>query len=74
MAEYADRARRNFLDSQLGRVEKVLFETGNKDEMYEGYTPNYTLVYAKADKGIVNKIADVRLISVVEDHIIGEII
>ena len=74
MAEYADRARRNFLDSQLGRVEKVLFETGNKDGMYEGYTPNYTLVYAKADKGIVNKIADVRLISVVEDHIIGEII
>ena len=48
--------------------------TGNKDGMYEGYTPNYTLVYAKADESIVNKIADVRLISVVEDHIIGEII
>lgn len=73
MAEYADRARQAFLRTQIGRTEKVLIETSNKNGMYEGYTPNYTLVHVKADESYVNKIVNVRLAEIEDDHIIGEI-
>lgn len=73
MAQYAERARDAFLQTQKGRTEKVLIETRNKNGMYEGYTPNYTLVYLKADESFVNKIVDVRLTEVSGDHMIGEL-
>ncbi len=73
MAEYAERSRQAFLRTQVGRIEKVLIETRNKNGMYEGYTPNYTLVHVKADESYVNKIVNVRLAEIEDDHIIGEI-
>lgn len=74
MAQYAERARLAFLEKQLGRTEKVLIETRSKNGRYEGYTPNYTLVHITADESYVNKIVDVKLLYIEEDHIIGEII
>ena len=74
MAEYAARARDGFLKKQLGRVEKVLIETRNKNGLYEGYTMNYTLVYLSADESLVNTVVDVRLDRIEGDHIIGTIV
>lgn len=71
MAAVAKKTTKAFLDSQLGRVEKVLIETRNKDGFYEGYTPNYTPVFVKAENDRVGEIVDVELISVEGDHCIG---
>ena len=73
MAAAAKKTTKAFLSSQLGRVEKVLIETRNKDGYYEGYTPNYTPVFVKAENDRVGEIVDVRLISVEGDHCIGVI-
>lgn len=73
MAEYAERARKRFLEAQLGRIEKVLLEARNKNGLYEGYTPNYTQVFVEADESLVNKVADVELKTIEGDHIIGEL-
>ncbi len=72
MAQYADRAKHDFLEKQIGRIEKVLIETRNKNGLYEGYTPNYTLVCVPADDSFVNKIVKVRLESVNGNHIVGK--
>lgn len=61
MAQAAQRARDRFLSTQLGRVEKVLIETRVKGGLYEGYTPNYTLVRLEADESMVNTTVDVLL-------------
>ncbi len=74
MAACAQRARQSFLQEQLGRVERVLIEARNKNGLYEGYTPNYTLVYVGADESQVNQIVDVRLTRAEGDHIIGELV
>ena len=73
MAEYAERARKRFLEAQLGRIEKVLLEARNKNGLYEGYTPNYTQVFVEADESLVNKVVDVELKTIEGDHIIGEL-
>lgn len=73
MASASKKTTRAFLNSQLGRVEKVLIETRNKDGYYEGYTPNYTPVFVKAENDRVGEIVDVKLISVEGAHCIGVI-
>ncbi len=42
MAEYADRSAKRFLQSQVGRTVKVLFEREKNDGFHIGYTENYT--------------------------------
>ena len=74
MAEYAARARDGFLRRQLGRSERVLIETRNKNGLYEGYTMNYTLVHVNADERLVNTVVDVRLDRIEGDHIVGTIV
>ena len=74
MAEAAGRARKKFLGSQVGRTEKVLIETRNKNGKYEGYTPNYTLIYVEADESYINTVVEVKIISADNDYCIGEIV
>lgn len=73
MAEAAKRTRETFLKSQIGRTEKLLVETRNKDGRYEGYTPNYTPVFIDADDSIVGKIVDVRITDIYGDGCFGEL-
>ena len=74
MAEAAGRARKKFLGSQVGRTEKVLIEPRNKNGKYEGYTPNYTLIYVEADESYINTVVEVKIISADNDYCIGEIV
>lgn len=61
MRNIAKKLRNKFLISQIGRNEKVLFETKHDNILYEGYTKNYTPVRIKSDKDITGKICDVLL-------------
>ncbi|MBQ8133230.1 MAG: tRNA (N(6)-L-threonylcarbamoyladenosine(37)-C(2))-methylthiotransferase MtaB [Clostridia bacterium] len=72
MAEAAGRARKKFLASQVGRTEKVLIEARNKNGKYEGYTPNYTLVYVEADDSDINTVVDVKITTAENDYCTGE--
>ena len=44
MAQVTEESRKSFLQSQVGMVESVLFETEKLDGMQHGYTKNYTPV------------------------------
>ncbi len=71
MIEHTENKRREFLLSQVGRVEEVLFETKNRRGFYEGYTKNYTPVYAKSDTDIIGKIISVKIMEAKDDYCIA---
>ena len=73
MIEHTDNKRKEFLLSQVGRVEEVLFEIKNRSGFYEGYTKNYTPVYVKSDNDLIGKIIPVKLIKAEKDYCIGVI-
>ena len=61
MISRAEALRQEFLKTQLGRVEGVLFETRRQDGLFEGYTANYTQVYLKTDEDVSNRLINIRL-------------
>lgn len=73
MIEACDKKRKEFLNSQIGLVESVLFETKHKDNIWEGYTRNYTPVKMKSNGDISGKILEVKLVSVGKDWCNAEI-
>lgn len=73
MIEHTDSKRKEFLLSQVGRVEEVLFEIKNRSGYYEGYTKNYTPVYVKSKLDLIGKILPVKLIEAHDDYCIGVI-
>lgn len=73
MIEHTDIKRLEFLKSQVGRVEEVLFEIKNRSGFYEGYTKNYTPVYVDTDADVVGKIIPVKIIDAKDDYCIGVI-
>ena len=52
----------DFYSGYTGTVQKVLFETQKSDDMIEGFTTNYIKVKTKANAGLENKIAEVKLV------------
>lgn len=74
MLQTAQNAQNAFLQTQLGGVYPVLFETRSKDGYIEGYTPNYTLIKVKMNQEIGGQILPVRLTSIEGDGCLGEII
>ena len=71
--ELADELRHNFLENQIGKTVNVLFET-TKGGYASGYTENYTPVIIKSDdESLQNTLRQVRLISVQNDNILGEL-
>lgn len=50
MAQVTEESRKRFLQSQVGMVESVLFETEKLDGMQHGYTKNYTPVCVQSDR------------------------
>ncbi len=71
MLEHTNNKRAEFLKSQVGRVEEVLFEIKNRSGYYEGYTKNYTPVYLKSDDDIIGKILNVKIIEAKDDYCIA---
>lgn len=66
----ANEIRNEFLESQIGKILSVLVEEKQKDNVYFGYTANYTPV--KLNDGVVGEIRQVKIISVQDDFCIGE--
>ncbi len=73
MAEITKQTENKFLNSQIGCVFPVLFETQENDTA-EGYTPNYTRVIVKTKKTLTGEILNVLIKSVHDDYCIGELI
>ena len=63
----------NFLESQVGKVYPVLFETAC-DGTARGYTPNYTLVEVESQFKHTGEILNVKIVSNQKDYCIGEIV
>ncbi len=73
MIEHTDNKRKEFLLSQIGRVEEVLFENKNRSGYYEGYTKNYTPVYVKSESDLIGKIIPVTIIDAKDDYCIATV-
>ena len=69
-----DETRRAFLQSQVGRVEEVLFETNETPYGIEGYTANYTPVCVKADEDIRGQMRKVKITAALNDQCLGELV
>lgn len=67
------KTRRQFLQTQINRVEPVLFETMKSDGVCTGYTKNYTPVHVASETDLCGSIHNVRIISVKDDYCIGEL-
>lgn len=72
MAEAARDAEADFLKTQVGLFEEVLFETENEG-YFEGYTKNYTRVRVKTRDDLSGKILKVKIVSAEQDYCVGEI-
>ncbi|MBQ5677276.1 MAG: tRNA (N(6)-L-threonylcarbamoyladenosine(37)-C(2))-methylthiotransferase MtaB [Clostridia bacterium] len=70
LSKIADKIRNEFLEKQIGKTLSVLIESRQSDNMYLGYTANYTPV--KCENGVVGEIKDVVITSVENDYCIGE--
>lgn len=73
MIARTDAVHERFLQTQLNRVQSVLFET-QQDGIYTGYTPNYTRVFAPYSRDICGEILPVRLTAVKDGACAGEIV
>lgn len=74
MGELVEKSRFEFLTSQIGRVESVLFERMRHGYL-EGYTKNYTPVHVvSSDNSLCGTIADVKLLSAEKDYCVGELV
>jgi len=62
-----------FLESQLGKVFPVLFETADEG-IARGYTKNYTFVEVESKKSLTGKILDVKIVSAEKDFCKGVIV
>lgn len=60
----SDKKRRAFYESQLGRMEEVLFEGDIKDGLMHGFTRNYVKVQAQYDPVLVNELKRVELVAI----------
>ena len=74
MAEVTEQSRQEFLQSQVGKIESVLFETQQADGMQHGYTKNYTPVCVKSDRELCGEIHDVRITGVQGDLCTAELV
>lgn len=73
MIEHTENRRKEFMLSQVGRTEEVLFEIKNRNGYFEGYTKNYTPVYVMSDDDLIGKIVPVKIIESKDDYCIATV-
>ncbi len=73
MAAVSEKNENDFLASEIGKCEYVLFETA-ENGYFVGYTPNYTKVSVKTDENLNGRILKVRLLELGNNGCIGNII
>lgn len=67
MIEACKQTRLLFLQSQVGKTCKVLFEQTGPDGLYQGYSENYTPVHVRSKAALHGEILPVRITAVAED-------
>ncbi len=70
LSKVADEIRKEFLNKQVGKTLNVLVEEKQKNDVYFGYTANYTPV--KLSSGNVGEIKEVIITKIEDDYCIGE--
>lgn len=70
LSTVADNIRNEFLKKQLDKTLSVLVEEKQKDNVYFGYTANYTPV--KLNDGVVGEIKQVKIKAIQDDYCMGE--
>ncbi|MDD2955662.1 MAG: tRNA (N(6)-L-threonylcarbamoyladenosine(37)-C(2))-methylthiotransferase MtaB [Oscillospiraceae bacterium] len=73
MIAATDKTRDAFLQSQVGRVEEVLFETSQTPYGIEGYTRNYTPVCVDVPQDIRGQLHLVRITAALGGRCLGEL-
>ncbi len=73
MLQAVQASQQAFLESQLGRMEEVLFEQAAAENVYEGYTRNYTQVRAASGRSLHGQLLPVRLLSAAGGFCFGEL-
>ena len=73
MIEHMNISQEKFMKSQVGLTESVLFESKAENDVYEGYTKNYTKVKVKSEKSLSNKICKVKITKSFKDYCEGEL-
>ena len=71
MEKAAREGRTHFLETQVGRIEPVLFEILSDDGYYCGYTKNYTQIRVKSDKELFGEIRNVEITCANDDYCSG---
>jgi len=71
MIEATLATQRAFFETQVGKTEEVLFEQAADQNVYEGYTKNYTPVRAASPKPLHGLILPVAITSAGKDYCIG---
>ncbi len=74
LIEVTNQTRLDFLKSQIGTVQSVLFETKKTPYGYEGYSKNYTPIFVKTKNNLSCEIFNVIIKDVENNHCIGEIV
>lgn len=70
MIDLTTKTQEEFLQSQIGKTEPVLFER-EKNGYYEGHTMNYTQVIVKCDMDISNQILNVKITEADKNRCVG---
>lgn len=59
---------KNFLDSQVGSIHEVLFETSVKQNKIFGYTENYIKIATDFNKQFINKIIKIKITGYIDNE------
>ena len=73
LLELSDKQEKEYLNSYIGKTVEVLFEEREK-EYYKGHTANYLVVKVKTKEDLNNKLINVKLISVDNLELVGNVI
>ncbi len=71
LIQQGERKKRAFYERFTGQTRPVLFEQKNKNGFWTGYTSNYMQVAMRSGKDLHNKIIQVELSGVEDNHLIG---
>ncbi len=69
LGKLSDELHLQFYKTNVGKTEKVLFESARKGELMFGFSRNYIKVEAAYDKALVGKIVDVKMVNINSDGI-----
>lgn len=74
MIEVTEKTRQVFMQSQVGLIQEILLETRTKNNLFEGYTKNYTPVLVKCSKDMCGKIVKAKIEKVDGEYCIASIV